>query len=391
MGISCFRRGAAVLLLAIHAVAVADGGAFICTSCIIDPQCCRIVSISAVGMADGGAGVFGLVVLADGHTHVISHAVFPDGYAVFLGVGLMADGHRGPSLGSHIAAYGHGIGRIDEPGHHIIPVYKGPVRSIVPLPAVGNVPLFIQPKAGIRLVAGQFSISIHVVAADRIQDLSLVANGCGMVPFRHIVHAHCRSPTDIIRLAGPVLSVIGSHIVVDFHCLAVVFIRAVITPFRIFGPDVILVIHVLAGSQLIDFHLFVIIGIGIGIVHLHCDPFRIQLLIGIGSISADGLLGFRGMGEFPHPVPSPQHHIFRFAVHPGIAGFGVFLDGRDLVVLSDDQVTLRIISGVGIASLGRGLRLVFDIHRLVGRGIACIGGSCRNQRDRRESQSQGQS
>ena len=128
----------------------------------------------------------------------------------------------------------------------------------------------------------------------------------------------------------------------------------------------------------------VVVGIGGGIHGIHAVIMDAAATL-IGQRSH-----LRGMGEFPHPVPSPQHHIFRFAVHPGIAGFGVFLDGRDLVVLSDDQVALRIISGVGIASLGRGLRLVFDIHRLVGRGIACIGGSCRNQRDRRESQPQGQ-
>ena len=391
MGKIGFRRGAAVLLLAIHAIAVADGRAFVTMGRIVDPQRSRIVSVGIVSMADGGADVLGLVVLADGHTHVISHAVFPDGYAVFLGVGLMADSHRRPTFCRHITAHGHRIGGIDKPGHHIIPVHKVPIRSIVPLPAAGDVPLFIQPVVGILLIAGQFPISIHIIAADRVQDFGLVADSRRMIPFGHIVHAHCGSSAGVIGLPGPVLAVIGGHIVVDFHRLAVVFIRAVIAPLRIFGPDIIFVIHVLARGQFIDFHLFVIIGIGIRIVDLYGNPFRIQLLIRIGFIPADGFLRFRGMGEFPHPVPSPQHHIFRFAVHPGIAGFGILLDGRDLVVLSDDQVALRIIGGVGIASLGRGLRLVFDIHRLVGRGIACIGGSCRNQRDRRESQPQGQS
>ena len=360
----------------INRILIANSTAVIAMNCIIDPHGCRIIPVGIISMADGRAGVFGLVVLADSYAHVVGHTVFPDGHTVFLGIGLMTDCHSRPAFSSHIAAQSHGIGRIDEPGHHIIPVHKGPVRSIVPLPAVGDVSLFIQPKTGIRLVACQFSISIHVVAADRIQDLGLVANGRGMVPFRHIVHAYCRSPTDIIRLTGPILSVIGSHIVVDFHCLAVVFIRAVITPFRIFGPDVILVIHVLAGSQLIDFHLFVIIGIGIGIVHLHCDPFRIQLLIGIGSIPADGLLGFRGMSEFAHAVPGPHDHVFRFAVHPGIAGFRVLLDRNDLIVFTHDQIALGIVSGISIRPLSGCIILVFNIHRLIGRRIPTIRG-CR--------------
>ena len=160
-----------------------------------------------------------------------------------------------------------------------------------------------------------------------------------MVPFGHIVHAHCRSPTDIIRPAGRILSVIGSHIVVDFH-------------------------------------LFVIIGIGIGIVHLHRNPFRIQLLVGVRFIPADGFLGLRGMGEFAHPIAGTQHHVFRFAVHPGIADLGVLLDGNDFIAFSHNQISLRIIGGISIASLGGGICLVFDVHRLVGQGIVCIGGSC---------------
>ena len=207
---------AATRLERIDRILVTDGTAVIAMSRIIDPHSCRIIPIGVISMPDGRAGVFRLVVLADGHAHVVGHTVFPDGHAVFLGIGLMPDGHSGPALGSHITAYGHGIGRIDEPGHHIIPIHKGPVRGIVPLPAVGDVSLFIQPEAGIRLIAGQFAISIHIIAAHGVQDLGLVADGCGTVPFGHIVHAYCRSPADIIRLTGPVLSVIGGHIVIDF-------------------------------------------------------------------------------------------------------------------------------------------------------------------------------
>ena len=347
MGISCFRLGAAVLLLAIHAVTIADCGAFICTSCIIDPQCCRIVPISAVGMADGRAGVFGLVVLADSHAHVVGHTIFSDGHAVFLGVGLVPNGYSGPAFSGHIAAYGHGIGRVDETGDHIISIHKCPIRGIVSLSTASDMSLFIQPIAGILLIAGQFPISIHVVAANGIQDFGLVADGRGMISFGHIVHAYCRSPTDVIGLASLVLAVIIRHIIVDLYRLTIVFIRAVIAPFRIFGPDVILVIHVLAWRQFIDFHLLIIIFSCIGIIDLYRNPFRIQLLIGIGIVPADGLLGFRGMGEFAHAVAGPHDHIFRFIFHTGIAGLGVFLDGDNFIVLAHDQIALGIISSIG--------------------------------------------
>ena len=302
----------------------------------------------------------------------------------------MADGYSRPAFCRHIAAHGHRISRVDEPGHHIIPIHKGPVRGIVPLLAASDVPLFIQPEMGIRLIAGQFPIGIHIVAADGIQNLGLVADGRRMIPFRHIVHAHCSSAAGVIGLAGPILAVIGGYIVIDFHSLAVVFIRAVIAPFGIFGPDIIFIIHVLARCQLIDFHLFVIIGIGVGVVDFDRDPFRIQLLIGIGFVPADGFLGLRRMGEFADAIPGAQRHIFRLLIRPCIAGLGILLDGRDLVVLPHDQVALRIIGGIGIRSLGRSSVLGFDIHRLVSRSIAGISGSGRSQGDRRESQPQGQ-
>ena len=144
---------AATRLDCINRILVANSTAVIATSCIITTHGCRIISVSIVGMANGRAGVLGLVVLADGHTHVISHAVFPDGYAVFLGVGLMADGHRGPSLGSHIAAYGHRIGGVDETRNSqkrcfdIIPLFISDILSVAVLDILrgrGNAPLFIQ-------------------------------------------------------------------------------------------------------------------------------------------------------------------------------------------------------------------------------------------------------
>ena len=152
MGISCFRRGAPVLL-AIHAVAVADGRAFICASCIIDTHSRRIVSVGIVSMADGGAGVLGLVVLSDGHTHVISHAVFPDGHAVFLGVGLVPNSYSGPAFSRHIAAQSHGIGGVDEPRNSqkrcfdIISIFVSDILPITVfdiLRCCGNAILFIQ-------------------------------------------------------------------------------------------------------------------------------------------------------------------------------------------------------------------------------------------------------
>ena len=224
MGKIGFRRGAPVLLLAIHAVTIADSRAFICVGRIVDPQRRRIVSVGIVGMTDGRAGVLRLVVLADGYAHVVGHAVFSDGHAVFLGVGLVPNSYSGPAFSRHIAAQSHGIGGVDETGNHVVPVYKGPVRGIVSLSAASNVPIFIQPIAGRILVTGKFAISVYVVATDRIQDFGLVADGRGTVPFGHIVHAHCGSASGVIGLAGRILAVIGSHIVVDFHCLAVIFI-----------------------------------------------------------------------------------------------------------------------------------------------------------------------
>ena len=360
----------------IDRILVANSTAVITMSGIFYTKGCRVIAIGIVGMADSGTSVLGLIIFADGYAHIVGHAVFSDGHTVFLGIGLMADGYSRPAFRRHIAAHGYRIGGIDETGHHIIPVHKGPVRGTVSLPAAGDVPLFIQPVAGILLIAGQFPISIHIIAADRVQDFGLVADGRGMVSFGHIVHTHCGSSADIIRLAGPVLSVIGSHIVVDFHRLAVVFIRAVIAPLRIFGPDIIFVIHVLARGQSIDFHLFVIIGIGIRIVDLYGNPFRIQLLIRIGFIPADGFLRFRGMGEFPHPIPGTQHHIFRLLIHPGIASLGILLDGRDLVILPHNQVALGIVSGISIVSPSCCIILVLDIHRLISRRIPAVCSCC---------------
>ena len=338
---------AATRLDCINRILVANSTAVIATSCIITTHGCRIISVSIVGMANGRAGIFGLVVLADGHAHIVGHAVFSNGHTVFLGIGLMPDGHSGPAFSSHIAAHGHRICGVDETGHHVVSVYKGPVRGIVSLPAISNIPLFIQPVAGIRLIAGQFSISIHIVTADGIQNLGLIADGRRMVPFGHIVHTHSSSSADVIRAAGCILTVIGGYIIVNFYGLVVIRLGTVITSFRIFCPDVILIIHILARSQFIDFHLFVIIGIGIGIIDLYRDPFRIQLLIDIGFVPTNGFLGIRGMGEFAHAVPGSHDHIFRFAIDPGIAGIWVILDRNDFIVFAHNQVALGIIGGIG--------------------------------------------
>ena len=124
--------------------------------------------------------------------------------------------------------------------------------------------------------------------------------------------------------------------------------------------------------------MFIIIGIGVGVVDLYRNPFRIQLLIGIGIVPTDGLLGFRGMGEFTHAVTSPHDHIFRFAIDPGIAGLRVILDGDDFIVLTHDQIALGIVSGIGIRSLSRiCIPIIFDFsssrsRRIIGIGCCCL-------------------
>ena len=153
MCISCFRRGTPVPLLAVHTVAVADGCAFICASCIIDPQRSRVIAIGIVCMADSSTSVLGLIIFADGYAHIVGHAVFSDGHTVFLGIGLMADGYSRPAFCRHIAAHGHCIGGIDETVNSqkrrfdIIPSCISNILSVAVLDILrccGDAPLFIQ-------------------------------------------------------------------------------------------------------------------------------------------------------------------------------------------------------------------------------------------------------
>ena len=198
-----------------------------------------------------------------------------------------------------------------------------------------------------------------------------------MVSFGHIVYTYCGRSANIIGLACPIVIQIISYTIINIQSLIIGFLVIIIVcQCRHFCPDVIFVIHVLARGQFIDFHPFVIIGTSVGIIDLYGNPVRIQLLIGIGFVPADGFLGLRGMGEFADAIPGAQRHIFRLLIRPCIAGRGILLDGRDLVILPHDQVALRIIGGIGIASLSCCIILVFDIHRLISSRIPTIRG-CR--------------
>ena len=200
-----------------------------------------------------------------------------------------------------------------------------------------------------------------------------------MVSFGHIVYTYCGRSANIIGLACPIVIQIISYTIINIQSLIIGFLVIIIVcQCRHFCPDVIFVIHVLARGQFIDFHLFVIIGTGVGIIDLYGNQFRIQLLIGIGFIPADGFLRFLGMGEFPRPIPGTQHHIFRLLIHPGIAGLGILLNGRDLVVLAHNQVALGIVSSIGIVSLSRiCIPIIFNFNssrsrRIIGIGCRCM-------------------
>ena len=200
-----------------------------------------------------------------------------------------------------------------------------------------------------------------------------------MVSFGHIVYTYCGRSANIIGLACPIVIQIISYTIINIQSLIIGFLVIIIVcQCRHFCPDVIFVIHVLAWGQFIDFHLFVIIGIFVGIVDFDRDPFRIQLLIGIGFIPADGFLGLRGMGEFADAIPGAQRHIFRLLIRPCIAGRGILLDGRDLVVLPHDQVALGIVSSIGIVSLSRiCIPIIFNFNssrsrRIIGIGCRCL-------------------
>ena len=194
-----------------------------------------------------------------------------------------------------------------------------------------------------------------------------------MVPLGYVIYTHCRSSAGVIGLPGLVLAVIGGHIVVNFHRLAVVFIRAVIAPLRIFGPDIIFVIHVLARSQFIDFHLFVIIGTGVGIIDLYGNPFRVQLLVVIGCIFTNRFLGIFRMSKGSHAVTCPQDDVFRSSFYTSIPSLRVFLNRNDFIILAYNQISLRIIGGIGIGSLSRiCIPIIFNFNSSRSRRIKFI-------------------
>ena len=199
-----------------------------------------------------------------------------------------------------------------------------------------------------------------------------------MVPLGYVVYTHRRSSTDVIGLSSLILAVIGSHVVVYFHSFVVIFVRTIISSIWIFSPNIVLVIHVLAWRQFIDFHLFIIIGACVRIIDLYGYPFRIQLLVVIGCIFTNRFLGIFRMSKGSHAVACPQDNVFRSIFYTSIPRLRVFLNRNDFIILAYNQISLRIIGGIGICSLGGCIFLIFDIHCLIGRRIPTVCSCCLN-------------
>ena len=360
----------------IDRILVTNGTAVIALQGIAVPLCQRIIAVRSILAAYSHTVVLGPVGIPDGYSAVIGVVGLPDSHTVFLGMGIMTDGHGTAASSQHIAAQGHGIGRIGQPGHHQVAVYERSVRSRVTGTVGGDIAVVVQPVPGIVFFAGQFAIGIHIIAADCVQHFGLVADGRGMGAFRNVVDAHRRSAAHIIGFAGAVRADIRGHAVIDVYSLVVVLIAGIISPFRILGPHIVLVIHILSGHQAVHLDLFFFVLFRFRIVHLCGDPLGVDVFIRIRGIPVHRFLRIGGMGKGAHAVAGTDDHVFRLVFHPGIPCLGIVLDADHFVVLAGDQISFAVVGHIGIAALGRGRLILFDVHSLAGRSIVFVGGRC---------------
>ena len=360
----------------IDRILVTNGTAVIALQGIAVPLCQRIIAVRSILAAYSHTVVLGPVGIPDGYSAVIGVVGLPDSHTVFLGMGIMTDGHGTAASSQHIAAQGHGIGRIGQPGHHQVAVYERSVRSRVTGTVGGDIAVVVQPVPGIVFFAGQFAIGIHIIAADCVQHFGLVADGRGMGAFRNVVDAHRRSAAHIIGFAGAVRADIRGHAVIDVYSLVVVLIAGIISPFRILGPHIVLVIHILSGHQAVHLDLFFFVLFRFRIVHLCGDPLGVDVFIRIRGIPVHRFLRIGGMGKGAHAVAGTDDHVFRLVFHPGIPCLGIVLDADHFVVLAGDRISFAVVGHIGIAALGRGRLILFDVHSLAGRSIVFVGGRC---------------
>ena len=366
--------GFPVAAFPIDRIGIAYSTAVIALQGIAVPLCQRIIAVRSILAAYSHTVVLGPVGIPDGYGAVIRVVSFPDGHTVFLGMGIMTDGHGTAARGQHIAAQGYGIGRIGQPGHHQVAVYEGSVRSIVAGPGGGDISLIVQPVPGIGFYAGQFAIAVHIIGGGRIQHFGLVAQGRGIRSFRNVIDTHRRGAAHIVGLAAAVRADIRGHVVIDFHCFVVICITGIVRPLRGFGPHIVGVIHILSGHQAVYLNLLFFVLLRCRIIHFRGNPLGIDIFIRIGRIIGNRFHRIRGMGKRPHPVAGTHNHIFRLVFHPGIAGFGIGLDLDYFVVLAGNQVPFAVVGHIGIAALGRGIRVLFNVDSLAGRCIVLVGG-----------------
>ena len=372
----CLPSVASAVFFSIHLVLITDGTAVIPIGRVAVPLSQRIIAVSGVLIPHGHTVVLGPVRIPHSYGTVIRVVGFPDGHAVFLGMGIMAHRHGTAPHGQYIAAQSHRVGRIHEPRHHQIAVYERSVRSRVTGTVGGDIAVVVQPVPGIVFFAGQFAIGIHIIAADCVQHFGLVADGRGMGAFRNVVDAHRRSAAHIIGFAGAVRADIRGHAVIDVYSLVVVLIAGIISPFRILGPHIVLVIHILSGDQAVHLDLFFFVLFRFRIVHLCGDPLGVDVFIRIRGIPVHRFLRIGGMGKGAHAVAGTDDHVFRLVFHPGIPCLGIVLDADHFVVLAGDQISFAVVGHIGIAALGRGRLILFDVHSLAGRSIVFVGGRC---------------
>lgn len=219
----------------------------------------------------------------------------------------------------------------------LVPVIA-PIGILHILRGGGSIAVFIQEVIGCLLVLGQFALPVDVVGSRSAQDPGIVADGSGTVSFGDVVHPYCRGPSCVIGPAGLVVVVILSHILIDIVGSQVIVVIGVIIPLRHLGPDIMIIIHVLAGDQAVDLDLPVFVLFRFWVVHLCGHPFVIHILIGIGIIAAHRRQGILGMTEFADAVPGPHGHIFRLVLHPGVVGLVIFLDFHHFIAFPGNQI-----------------------------------------------------